>query len=78
MYKEFNDYYIKEMNNDSDIFNLLNELSTSIEAYSDRIDMDNILGILIGLCKMVGDVKGLKGKEFRRGLKHIIDQRLEI
>lgn len=74
MYKEFNDYYPEnEMNNDKDLFNLVNEMSSCIEKYIPKIDTDNLLAILIGFCKQIGDEKGIKKKEFKRGLKNIID-----
>ncbi len=61
------------MNNDQDIYKLVEEMSASLVRYADKVDTDNLLAILIGFCKTIGDEKGIKKKEFRRGLKRIID-----
>lgn len=65
------------MNEDKDLFNLVQEISDSLEKYIDKIDCDNMIAILIGFCKHFGDAKGIKKKEFKRGLKSIVDSQMK-
>jgi len=60
------------MNNDLDIQLLVSDIGNLIENYSDKIDTDNLLAILISICHMIGDVKGYRRKDFIHKLNNII------
>lgn len=63
------------MNEDGDIIVCTTRISCIIEEYSGVIDEDNLLAILLGIAKEIGDIKGYRKKDFREKLKQIIDFR---
>jgi hypothetical protein len=63
------------MNDDWAILNCTRTISDAIQEWSDLIDEDNLLAILIGIAKEIGDIKGYRKKDFREKLKQIIDFR---
>jgi len=63
------------MNEDRDIVECTQLISKLISVYSSDIDEDNLLAILIGIAKEIGDIKGYRKKDFREKLKQIIDFR---
>ena len=63
------------MNDDWAILNCTRTISDVIQEWSDLIDEDNLLAILIGIAKEIGDIKGYRKKDFREKLKQIIDFR---
>jgi len=63
------------MNEDEDILFLTQTISKLIGIWSSLIDEDNLLAILLGIAKEIGDIKGYRKKDFREKLKQIIDFR---
>jgi len=61
------------MNESKHLSSLVNKISKDCEEYLDKIDIDNLIAIMIGFCKVFAEQKGLSNKELRRGLKDIID-----
>ncbi len=64
------------MNSNEDISSLVEEMSSSIEKYSDMVDTDNLIAIMIEFCRLLAASKNLRNKELRRSLKNIIDIQL--
>lgn len=60
----------------TDLVNLIQEIDTSLQKYIDKVSVDELIATMIGFCKILAETKGLKKKEFRRGLKAIIDKQL--
>lgn len=63
------------MNRNEDLSGMVNEMSNIFDKYLDLIDEDHMLGILIGLCKAIGENKGYRARDFRKKLVEIINYR---